>query len=141
MGSTKNRKIIETIEGLKHKYPNQFSYSEKYSAELLRSNLAETDIFLFPSHYKNEAAPIVILEAQTMGVFVAATNIGTIGTEVIHPGFSVEIANYQSELKKLLEYLSKLNTRNQSKSEVMNEMIRQSAKAQSDIKEVFLRWK
>jgi len=137
LGGTTNLKIINTIEGLKHKYPNQFSYTYQYDAEVLRRNLSDSDILLFPSHYKNEASPIVILEAQTMGVFVAATDIGTISTEVMHPSFSVQIANYQDELHKLVQFLSAPDIRNQLQRDVMNEMTRLSLKAQNEMKEIF----
>jgi glycosyltransferase involved in cell wall biosynthesis len=139
LGSTINIRIIDAIEGLKSKYPNQFSYSDQYSAELLCRNLSDSDILLFPSHYKNEASPLVILEAQTMGVLVAATDIGTINTEVIHPGFSVQMANYQYELDKLVENLLFSENRNVLRWDVIDEMTRLSIKAQNQVKEVFER--
>jgi glycosyltransferase involved in cell wall biosynthesis len=139
LGSTSNIRIINAIEGLKSKYPNQFSYSDQYSPDLLRRNLSDSDILLFPSHYKNEASPIVILEAQTMGVLVAATDIGTIRSEVIHPGFSVQIANYQDELSKLVKCLLPPDTRNLLQRKVMDEMIRLSIRAQDEVREVFAR--
>jgi glycosyltransferase involved in cell wall biosynthesis len=138
LGGTTNIKIINTIEELKRKYPNQFTYSAQYTAELLQRNLSDSDILLFPSHYKNEASPIVILEAQTMGVFVASTDVGTISTEVMHPGFSVQISNYQNELHRLVQYLLLPDIRNQLQRDIMNEMIRLSLKAQNEVKEVFV---
>ena len=137
LGGTTNIEILNTIEGLKRKYPNQFTYSDQYTAELLQRNLSDSDILLFPSRYKNEASPIVILEAQTKGLFVAATDIGTISTEVMHPGFSVQIANYQDELHKLVQFLLLPDIRNPLQRDIIDKMFRLSLKAQNEVKEVF----
>ncbi len=40
--------------------------------------LAEVDVLLFPSRYRNEAQPLVIFEAQSSGAGVVATDVGSI---------------------------------------------------------------
>ena len=74
-----------------------------------------------------------------MGVLVSATDIGTINTEVIHPGFSVQMANYQDELDKLVENLLFSENRIVLRLDVIDEMTRLSIKAQNQVKEVFER--
>ncbi len=141
LGNTSNKDIITTIEALKNNYPNQFFYTQNYSPEILTEILRESDIFLFPSNYKNEAAPVVILEAQALGVFVAATNIGTISSDIIYPGFSVNLASYGAELENLINLISANSSRNKLKLEMIRDMNQRSLEAQNSAKEVFLRWR
>jgi glycosyltransferase involved in cell wall biosynthesis len=49
-------------------------------AEFFRS----IDVLLFPSHYRNEAEPVTILEALSQAVCVMATDLGCIGNLLEH---------------------------------------------------------
>jgi glycosyltransferase involved in cell wall biosynthesis len=137
LGGTRENKIMNSIQRLKKKYPNQFTHSDLYTADQLSRNLTESDILLFPSQYKNEASPLVILEAQSLGVLVAATDIGTINTEVLQPGFSVKVSNFQDELRVLVTNLLDIDNRNILRRTLMDEMMRLSLKAQIQVREVF----
>ena len=49
-----------------------------------QATLKDADLFIFPSHYANEAQPLVVLEAMAAGVPVIATDIATLPEFVQH---------------------------------------------------------
>lgn len=67
------------------------------------SELAQADIFVFPTNYFNEACPLVILEAMQFGLPVVSTFEGGIPEMVIQneTGFLVESKNPQMLADKL----------------------------------------
>jgi glycosyltransferase involved in cell wall biosynthesis len=49
-----------------------------------QATLQYADLFIFPSHYANEAQPLVVLEAMAAGVPVIATDIATLPEFIQH---------------------------------------------------------
>lgn len=72
-------------------------------------------ILVFPTYYKNEAFPLVILEAMKYGIPVISTNEGAIGS-IIEDGKTGYIVNKKSpkDIAKKIDFLLKNpNTRNE----------------------------
>lgn len=68
--------------------------------------LASCDIFVFPTRYKFENQPLVILEAMRAGIPVVSTRVGTIPEQVEHgvSGYLVEpgdVVDLESRMKEL----------------------------------------
>ncbi len=91
LGPVEDLQILDKVMSLQFLFPNRFIYTAQYDSFLLSKVLSQTDFFLFPSNYRNEASPIVVLEAQCAGVTVIASNVGTIESEILIPGCSVEL--------------------------------------------------
>jgi len=68
--------------------------------------MSNSDIFVFPTKYENEAFPLVILEAMEAGMMVVSTDVGGIPDIVLHgkTGFIVK-PNDVDTLVQHLEYL------------------------------------
>lgn len=94
LGPVKDFRILEKLVDLHQRFPTRFNHTSNYDSTLLSKVLLETDFFLFPSNYSNEASPLVVLEAQSAGVTVIASNIGTIETEIVAPGCSVNLSKW-----------------------------------------------
>lgn len=68
---------------------------------------ADIDYFIFPSQYKNEAEPLVVLEALAAGIPVIASNIGCISDDIgAVGGIALEVNGHFAENAKT--YLLKI---------------------------------
>jgi glycosyltransferase involved in cell wall biosynthesis len=101
-GDEKDFFVAEMTEilGEKFFYGGVASGAEKWLA------LAESDIFLLPSHY--EGLPVALLEAMAAGVVPVASDIGSIGwvVEDGFNGFLIEPQNVVQIVEKLKSLLS-----------------------------------
>ena len=72
-----------------------------------------SDIFLFPSYFKMECMPIVIVEAMKTGVPIISSDIGSINEIIEHGknGFILDELNVED----IIKYINKLMDRNISK--------------------------
>jgi glycosyltransferase involved in cell wall biosynthesis len=91
---------MSEILGEKFFYGGVVSGEEKWKA------LAESDIFLLPSHY--EGLPVALLEAMAAGVVPVVSEIGSIGSVVEEGfnGFLIEPQNVAQIVEKLKSLLS-----------------------------------
>jgi len=105
LGPTKELLIIKSISDLSLKYPKRFHYIPNYATQDLAEILSQSQIFIFPSTYKNEAAPLAVIEAQFFGNIVISSNIGALPEIIFDPGAFVEIEKFRL---KFFEVFSKL---------------------------------
>jgi glycosyltransferase involved in cell wall biosynthesis len=64
------------------RFPDRLTHVRPTDREGVWTFLASIDLFLFPSRYPNEAAPLVVLEALSAGVPVVASDRGCIPSQL-----------------------------------------------------------
>jgi glycosyltransferase involved in cell wall biosynthesis len=139
LGPVEDLRILKKVINLQHLYPGRFIHTGNYDSSLLSAILSQTDFFLFPSNYKNEASPIVVLEAQSAGVAVIASNVGTIGSEILAPGCSVELNRWLETVIDKVEIMNSwpkekiVEFRRNSKSRMQGEMKYLSIRSRVDM--------
>jgi glycosyltransferase involved in cell wall biosynthesis len=139
LGPVENLQILEKIMILQQLYPGRFIHTGRYDSALLSNVLSQTDFFLFPSNYMNEASPIVVLEAQCAGVTVIASNAGTIESEILAPGCSVELNRWVETVTEKVEIMNSLpqerivEYRRSSKLRMQGEMERLGIRSRADM--------
>lgn len=69
-----------------------------------KSFFGAIDIFIFPSTYKNEAQPLVLLESLAAGVAAAATDIGCVADDIGSTGGLI-IRNGEEGVEDIVEFL------------------------------------
>jgi glycosyltransferase involved in cell wall biosynthesis len=67
--------------------------------------LAQVDVFLFPSRYRHEAQPLVILEAQAAGARVVATNVGCVSSMLRSADVATTSGRFSAEVEHLVRAL------------------------------------
>jgi len=98
MGPATETAIKEEIKNLSRDFPNNFRFYDKYSPNLLSEVLDITTFYLFPSKYLNEASPLVVLEAQSLGNICMTSTVGSLPDDVIPPGTCVEINQWPDKV-------------------------------------------
>lgn len=138
LGPTSETDIFQAIEKLKKEFPLRFNHIGIYDEITLSQSLIDSTFFLFPSRYSNEASPLVVLEAQSLGNICITSDIGTLGTDVLSPGSAVDIELWH---KKVLEIIEE-NSSDQSNARLVSEKIREKSASlallcDKQMKEVF----
>jgi len=95
--------IFKAIENLKQDFPLRFEHIGQYDESILTRSLQDSSYFLFPSHYSNEASPLVVLEAQSLGNICITSNVGTLSTDVLSPGLAVDIKNWHKTVLEIVQ--------------------------------------
>lgn len=138
MGPTDDITIQDKIAQLKNDFPRQITYIGEYSEDELYKELSDSMFFLFPSEYKNEAAPLVVLEAQALGKICITSNIGSLASQVLEPGVAVEVKNWGIEVHRL-HTIAQLSPEfiAESAFQIVKQTNRLALKAESDLKIIF----
>lgn len=97
--------ISDKIQILENRFPGQVFHNSQYDSKLLSQVLSKTTIFLFPSRYRNEASPLVVLEAQAAGAIVFSSDVGCLTEDVISPGQAVPIETWNEHV---LDFLTQI---------------------------------
>lgn len=77
-GPTEVKEIRDRIEGLRARFPLNFAYLGKVLGEEKKMFFESIDTFVFPTRYRNEAQPYVLIEAIAQGVPCIALRRGCI---------------------------------------------------------------
>jgi glycosyltransferase involved in cell wall biosynthesis len=77
IGGTTDPRVVETVARLRDRHPDTFRSLGQATPDDIAYALDESDLFLFPSTYRLEAQPLVVLEALARGVPVLANDRGT----------------------------------------------------------------
>ncbi|MEO0422128.1 MAG: glycosyltransferase family 4 protein [Pseudomonadota bacterium] len=92
------------IEALVAHAPEQVRWLGPLYGEDKRELLKRTDVFVFPTRYRFEAQPNVVLEAMRLGATVVAPDRGCIASDVAETGVVIE-AGRESDPKAYAEVL------------------------------------
>ena len=111
LGPTIENRISREIESLCKDFPERFSYVAEYDESTLSAALQYSTYYLFPSRYSNEASPLVVLEAQSLGNICLTSDVGSLRTDVLPPGVAVNIEEWQSRVLNMIE-MSSINPSN-----------------------------
>ena len=84
---------LREIEALVAAFPDRVSYGCPVDPLEVAGLLSTIDTFLFPSEYRHEAAPLVVVEALAAGARVIASNIGCIKEQVGSHGVVLDDLN------------------------------------------------
>lgn len=80
-GPCSTSQVAEYVEFVCQKYDFLHYCGPVYNHEKKQFFL-ETDLFVFPSHYVNEAEPLVLYEAAQFGAFLAGTSRGCMSDQI-----------------------------------------------------------
>ena len=69
-------KVIE----LESRFPDSFIYHGPVNGQDLENLYASSDVFMFPSRYKTEAFPLVLLDAWAAGMYVICSTVNKLKT-------------------------------------------------------------
>jgi glycosyltransferase involved in cell wall biosynthesis len=108
-GPTNEEEILKKIDYLRTKYPSKFSYQNKYEQSELGMICSQSDFFLFPSSYANEAAPLVIYEAQLNGLICFSSTSGSLKSIVRAPGRAFDPQTWLAEVFELVTSYVQMN--------------------------------
>lgn len=96
------------FESLSDLAKSRIEYFGSIYGEKKSDFLSEIDLLLFPSIYKNEAQPLVIIEALLYGVMVISTDVGTIPELLGKSGGHIfRIDDFMSNTLSLIDKLNK----------------------------------
>jgi len=85
-GPTREPRIEKTIVDLRARHGDCLSYLGEVVGEQKREFYETIDVFLFPTKYKNEAQPFVLLEAVSAGVPCISLRRGCIADTLVAAG-------------------------------------------------------
>lgn len=80
-GGATDPDVKHAIEAVAAEHPGRFEWLGAVYGERKTEFYRNIDLFVFPSVYRNEAQPLVLLEALAEGSPIAATNIGCSGCD------------------------------------------------------------
>jgi len=98
-GTCDDKQILKKINECQ-KYKNFQYYGEITNNENKENFYNQIDLFLFPSKYKNETQPLVILEAMSLNIPVLSSNIGAISDIINNENLLINDINDISQWKK-----------------------------------------
>lgn len=104
-GPVGDSKTMDQINKARHVLKGDLTVWGPVYGQDKKSFFEAIDIFHFPSAYKNEAEPLVVLESLASGVAVAATDIGCIA-EDIGNGAGVIVRNDAKGLEDFVDFLA-----------------------------------
>jgi len=112
-GPTTSEYVREEITRAKEVLGENLKYLGPLYGEAKDKFYSEIDYFIFPSKYKNEAEPLVVLEALSASVPVIASNIGCIADDIgttggislnIDEDFAYNVKGYLNKVEHQLNY-------------------------------------
>lgn len=97
----------ELLSNLQTAHPDRVRYFGRVSGEAKVSFYKSLDVFLFPSRYRFEAQPLVILEAMSFGIPVVCSSAGY-SAELVDTGGRVcdDLGRYADTVRELIQTLS-----------------------------------
>ncbi len=108
-GPATSEYVQEEIKRAKDALGENLEYLGPLYGENKDKFYSDIDYFIFPSQYKNEAEPLVVLEALSAGVPVIASQIGCIADDIGYSGgisLSIDEA-FKSNVKDYLNQIEK----------------------------------
>jgi glycosyltransferase involved in cell wall biosynthesis len=104
-GPPKGGSEVRLLQLAEQEFGSNFEYLGRDSN--VREFFSSIDLFLFPSTYRHEAEPLVILESAQVGVPTVAFDVGCVSNLVIDCGWLVNVgANYPQVVVKAARDLS-----------------------------------
>lgn len=103
VGVVDDNVVKDIILELKKDFPDNFTHLENYVNSELHQILFDCDYFLFPSKYVNEAAPLVVYEAQFNGLVCYTSKAGSLESIVVTPGETIKIEDWLSSITERIE--------------------------------------
>lgn len=96
---------VETrLADLRQRHGDRVHYAGPLRGEAKRLFFRELDLFLFPTQFKQEAAPLVIYESFAAGVPVLSRDLGIIA-EIVPTDFGAVVAREESFAVRALAYV------------------------------------
>ena len=139
LGPSNDKSIINAINNLANQFPNRFRYISEYDETILRRELSDTTYFLFPSLYKNEASPLVVLEAQALGNICFTTNLGSLSENVIAPGEAIDLTQWPNRVQDAILQLNQSDLKFKNPSlNILNESTNLANQSEDQLLEVFM---
>jgi glycosyltransferase involved in cell wall biosynthesis len=97
-------KVGLRLNDLRQRHGDRVHHAGPLAGDAKRLFYRDLDLFLFPTHWKQEAAPLVIYESFAAGVPVLSRDMGMIA-EIIPSDFGAVIARDESFSDKALAYI------------------------------------
>lgn len=107
-GPAHDEDAFRALDSARLEFGNSFEYLGPVYGREKDAFFSQIDIFLFPSQYENEAAPLVILEAMASGVACIAFDIGCIAEQVGADG-GLAVSEVGSFADKCVEFARSFN--------------------------------
>ena len=110
-GKAVGKKDMEAINLLSKKYPKAVTYAGEMYGNEKNIFYENSDIFIFPTKYRQEAQPNVIFEAMAQGCVVVANKKGSISWMLEDCGFSINEEKFFSHEAKeiILDFINNPN--------------------------------
>jgi glycosyltransferase involved in cell wall biosynthesis len=95
----------QLLQAARRRHPDRLEYVGPLTSDQVMEFLAQVDVFLFPSRYRHEAQPLVILEAQAAGARVVATNVGCVSSMLRSADVATTSGRFSAEVEHLVRAL------------------------------------